>query len=49
MALANLSIYYIWNCLHISLHNKYKISNYNDESDLPDRSYSISDIEDYFE
>ena len=52
MALANLSIYYT--CKNIkSKHNnnKFKISapTWNDTFDLPDGSYSISDIQDYFE
>ena len=52
MALANLSIYYT--CKNIkSKHNnnKFKISapTWNDTFDLPDGSYSIADIQDYFE
>ena len=48
-ALANLSIYYTW--INIKLeynYNKIKIS-WNDTFDLPDISYSIDDIQDYFE
>ena len=52
VALANLSIYYT--CKNIkSKHNnnKFEISapTWNDTFDLPDGSYSISDIQDYFE
>ena len=51
LVLANLSIYYTWK--HIkSGYNKniFKISapTWNDEFDLPDGSYSVSDIQDYF-
>ena len=52
MALANLSIYYTWkNIKSADNNNKSKISapTWNDEFDLPDGSYSIADIEDYFE
>ena len=52
MALANLSIYYTWkNITSAYNNNKFKISapTWIDEFDLPDRSYSISDIQDYFE
>ena len=46
MALANLSITHLEN-----IKSKFKISapNWNDTFDLPDGSYSISDIQDYFE
>ena len=52
MALANSSIYYT--CKKIKSeysNNKFKISapSWNDEFDLPDGCYSISDIQDYFE
>ena len=52
MALANLSIYYT--CKNIKSeysNNKFKISapTWNDTFDLPNGSYSISDIQDYFE
>ena len=45
MALANLSIYYTWK------NNKFKIFalTWNYTFDLPDGSYSISGIQDYFE
>ena len=52
MALANLSIYYTWrNIKSKHNNNKFKISapTWNDTFDLPDGSYSISDIQDYFE
>ena len=52
MALANLSIYYIWKNIKSEYdNNKFKISapTWNDTFDLPDGSYSISDIQDYFE
>ena len=52
MALANLSIYYTWKDIKSAYsNNKFKISapTWNDEFDLSDRSYSISDIKDYFE
>ena len=52
MALANLSMYYT--CKNIKSeynNNKFQISapTWNDTFDLPDGSYSISDIQDYFE
>ena len=52
MALANLSIYCTWKNIKSEYkNNKFKISapTWNDTFDLPDSSYSISDIEDYFE
>ena len=51
MALANLSIYYIWKNIKSAYNNKFNISapTWNDEFDLPDGSYSIADIQDYFE
>ena len=52
MALANLSIYYTWKNIK-SKYNNNKLnilaSTWNDTFDLPDGSYSISDIQDYFE
>ena len=48
--LANLSIYYMWKNFKSAYSNiKYKIlaPNWNDEFDCPDRSYSISDIQDF--
>ena len=52
MALANLNIYYT--CKNIKTeysNNKFKISapTWNETFDLPDGSYSIADIQDYFE
>ena len=52
MALANLSIYYTWENIKSEYNNnKFKISapTWNDEFDLPDGSYSVSDIQDYFD
>ena len=52
MALANLSIYYIWKNIKSEYkNNKFKISAppWNDTFDLPDGSYSVFDIQDYFE
>ena len=52
MALSNLSIYYTWKNIKTSYNkNKFKISapTWNDEFELPDGSYSVSDIQDYFE
>ena len=52
MALANLSIYYTWKNIKSKYNNnKFKISasTWNDTFDLPDGSYSIYDIQDYFE
>ena len=51
-ALANLSIYYTWKNMKSEYNNnKFKISapTWNDTFDLPDGSYSIADIQDYFE
>ena len=52
VALSNLSIYYTWKNMKSSYkNNKFKISapTWSDEFELPGRSYSISDIQDYFE
>ena len=52
MVLANLSIYYTWKNIKSKYNNnKFKISTptCNDSFDLPNRSYSISDIQDYFQ
>ena len=52
MALANLSIYYTWKNIKFAHNNyKFKISapTWNDKFDLPDGSYSILNIQDYFE
>ena len=51
-ALSNLSIYYTWKNVKSSYNNnKFKISApiWSDEFELRDGSYSISDIQDYFE
>ena len=52
IALGNLSIYYTWKNIKSAYNNnKFKISapTWNDTFDLPDGSYSISDIQDYFD
>ena len=51
ITLSDLSFYYTWNNIKSSYNNKLKISapTWNDEFQLPGRSYSISDIQDYFE
>ena len=53
IALANLSIYYTWrNIKSVYNNNKFKIhtTTWNsDEFNLPNGSYSVSDIQDYFE
>ena len=51
IALSNLSIYYTWKNIKKSYkNNKFKISapTWNEEFELPDESYSIQDIQDYF-
>ena len=51
VALSNLSIYYSWKNVKSSYNsNKFKISapTWSEELKLPDGSYSISDIQDYF-
>ena len=51
IALSNLSIYYTWRNIKSSYNNnefKISASTWNDEFELPDRSYSVSDIQDYF-
>ena len=51
IALSNLSIYYTWKIIKCSYHNnKFKISapTWNNKLELPDGSYSISNIQDYF-
>ena len=51
-AFSNLSIYYTWKNIKSSYNNsKFKISTptWSDEYELPDGSYSISDIQYYFE
>ena len=52
MALANLSFYYTWKNIKSEYNNnKFKIHapTWNDEINLPDESYSVSDIQDYLE
>ena len=52
IALSNLSIYYTWKNIKSSYsNNKFKISalTWNEKFTLPDESYSVSDIKDYFE
>ena len=51
VSLSNLSIYYTWRNIKSSYNNnKLKISapTWNDESELPNGCYSVSDIQDYF-
>ena len=48
VALSNLSIYYTWKNIKKSYkNNKFKISapTWNEEFELPDESYSVSDIQ----
>ena len=50
IALANLSICYTWRIIKSEYNNnKFKIfaPTWNDEFNLPDGSYSVSDIQDY--
>ena len=51
IALGNLRIYYTWKNIKSAYKNKFKISapTWNDTFDLPHGSYSIADIQDYFE
>ena len=52
IALSNLSIYYTWKNIKSSYNNdKFEISapTWNDKFELPDGSYSVSDIQDYFQ
>ena len=51
ISLANLSIYYTWENIKSSYNNnKFKISSptWSETFDLPDGSFEISDIQDYF-
>ena len=51
-ALSNLSIYYTWKSIKKSYKScKFKISSptWNEEFELPDGSYSVSDMKDYFQ
>ena len=52
VALSNISIYYTWKNIKTSYKNdKFKISapTQNEEFESPDGSYSVSDIQEYFE
>ena len=52
VALSNLSIYYTWkNIKKLYKNNKFEISapTWNKKIQVPDGSYSVSDIQDYFE
>ena len=52
IALSNLSFHYTWkNTKKLYKDNKFKLSppTWNEECELPGRSLSISDIQDYFE
>ena len=52
IALSNLNNYYTWKNIKSSYNkNKFKIlaTTWNEEFKLPDGSYSVSDIQDYFE
>ena len=52
VALSNLSIYYTWKSMKkLYKNNKFKISapTLNEEFELPDGLYFVSDIQDYFE
>ena len=52
IALANLSIYYKWkNVKSVYSNNKFKISapTWNDTFDMPDGSYTIAALQNYFE
>ena len=51
VALSNLSIYYTWESIKKSYkNNKFKISapTWIEEFELPNGSYSVSDIQDYY-
>ena len=52
IALSNLSIYYTWKNIKSSYSNNlFRVSaqTWNDKFELPDGSYSVSVIQDYFE
>ena len=52
VALSNPSIYYTWKNINSSYNNnklKIFLPTWNEKFELPDGSYSISDIQDYFE
>ena len=51
MILANLNIYYTWKNIKSSYNNdefRFSALNWNDEFDLPDRSYSFLDFQNHF-
>ena len=51
IALSNLSIHYTWKNIKSSCNNnKFKTSTptWNDKFELPDGSYPVSDVQDYF-
>ena len=50
VVLSKLSIYYTWKKIKKFIQNKFKMSapTWNEEFELPDRSYSVSVIQDYF-
>ena len=50
VVLANLSIYYTWRNIKSECNNKFKIHapTWNDEFNLPNGSYNIEQIQDYF-
>ena len=52
IGLVNLSIYYTWRNIKSECNNnefKILVPTWNNEFDLPDASFSISEIQDYFE
>ena len=52
MTLANLSINHTWKIIRSEYNNnsfEISVPTWNDTFDLPDGSYSIDDIQDYFE
>ena len=49
VALSNLSICYTWKSIKKSYKFKISAPTWNEEFELPDGSYSVSDIQDYFE
>ena len=51
VALLNLSIYFTWKNKKVIQNNKFKMlaPTWNEEFELPDGSYSVSDIQNYFE
>ena len=49
IALSNLSIYYTWKKSYENSKLKISALIWNEEFELPDGSYSVSDIHDYFE